>query len=46
MENVVVYKFIGKAEKRKPFPDFIAALRWQGDLVKKKRASLEYAKVV
>ena len=45
MKNVVVYKFIGKAEKRKQFPDFIAALHWQGDLVKKKRTSLEYARV-
>lgn len=46
MENVVVYKERGKNEERKSFPDYISALRWQGDLLKKKKKSLEYAKVV
>ena len=46
MENVVVFKFIGKNEKRKKFPDFISALRYQGDLLKKKKASLEYAEII
>ena len=46
MENVVVYKLLGKKEQRKPFSDFISALQYQGDLLRKKKKLLEYAKVV
>lgn len=45
MENVVVYKFLGKNEQRKPFHDFLSALQYQGDLLRKKKL-LEYAKVI
>ena len=46
MENVVVYKLLGKNEQRKPFSDFISALHYQGDLLRKKKKLLEYAKVI
>lgn len=45
MKNIVVFKFRDKAEQTKNFPDFMSALRWQGDLLKKKKKSLDYARV-
>ena len=41
--ETVVWKYDGKAEQRKSFPDFISAMRFQGTLLKKKKG-LEYAK--
>ena len=43
MKNVVVYKLFGKKEQRKPFTNFSDAFRWQGNLLKKRKKSLEYA---
>ena len=40
---IVVWKYEGKEEQRKIFPDFISAMRFQGGLLKKKKG-LEYAK--
>ena len=45
MKNVVVFKFHDKAEQTKNFPDFMSALRWQGELLRKKKTSLDYARV-
>ena len=45
MKNIMVYKFKEKKEQIKNFPDFISALRWQGDLLKKKKKTLDYARV-
>lgn len=39
----VVWKYAGKEEQRKEFTDFPAAMRFQADLVKKKKG-LEYAR--
>ena len=39
----VVWKYADKAEQRKSFPDFVSAMRFQGELLKKKKG-LEYAK--
>ena len=39
----VVWKYDGKAEQRKSFPDLISAMCFQGTLLKKKKG-LEYAK--
>lgn len=39
----VVWKYTGKEEQRKGFTDFTAAMRFQADIVKKKKG-LEYAK--
>lgn len=44
MKNIVVFKFCDKPEQTKKFPDFMSALRWQGNLLKKKK-SLDYARV-
>jgi len=44
MENIVVYKYLGKEEQRKQFPDAISAFRFQAGLVKSKK-NLEYATV-
>ena len=39
----VVWKYEGKEEQRKAFTDFPAAMRFQAEIVKKKKG-LEYAK--
>lgn len=41
--KTVVWKCEGKSEQRKSFNNFIDAMRFQGELLKKKRG-LEYAK--
>ena len=40
---VIVWKYEGKDEQRKSFPDAISAMRFQASLLKKKKG-LEYAK--
>lgn len=42
-QTTVIWKYAGKAEKRKNFPDFVSAMRFQRGLLKKKK-DLEYAK--
>ena len=42
--TIVVWKYIGKDEQRKQFPDFISAMRFQGDLLRKGKSRLEYAR--
>ena len=39
----VIWKYVGKAEQSKSFPDFISAMQFQGTLLRNKRG-LEYAK--
>lgn len=39
----VAWKFQGKAEQSKLFDDFISAMRFQGELLKKHKRDLEYA---
>ena len=47
MQNVVVYKFIGDLkEKRKKFHDFISAMKWQGNLLRKNKNVLDYAEII
>ena len=47
MQNIVVYKFIGDLEeKRKSFPDFISAMKWQGNLLRKRKNALDYAEII
>lgn len=43
MPYTVVWKYDGKTEQRKNFPDFAKAMRFQAGLLKKKKG-LEYAK--
>lgn len=41
--TTVVFKYVNKQEQRKSFSDFMSAVRFQGNLLKKKN-DLEYAK--
>ena len=41
-KTAVVWKYDGKDEQRKSFPDFLSAMRFQGNLLKKKKG-LKYA---
>ena len=43
MKTQVIWKYAGKAEQSKSFPDFISAMRFQGSLLRNKRG-LEYAR--
>lgn len=42
MATIVVWRYEGKAEESKTFPDMISAMRFQASLLKKKK-NLEYA---